>query len=63
MEVTKAILEYVAIGVTIVLLIDLWAFMTKTSNPISNSERIFMIAIWPITVLLFIRSMFKNLKR
>jgi len=62
MEIFRAILEYIAIGVTIVASVDLLAFMTKTSNPISNPERMFMITIWPITILLFIRSLFNNLR-
>ena len=62
MEIFKAILEYTAIGVTIVMLVDILASMTKKTNPISNQERVFMIIIWPITILLFIRSMFKNFK-
>jgi hypothetical protein len=62
MEIFKAILEYTAIGVTIVMLVDILASMTKKPNPISNQERVFMIIIWPITILLFIRSMFKNFK-
>jgi len=62
MELFKAILEYTAIGVTIVMLVDILASMTKKPNPISNQERVFIIIIWPITILLFIRSMFKNFK-
>lgn len=63
MEILNTVLEYIAIGGTIVLLVDLFALITKVPNPITNQERVFLIAIWPITVLLFIRSMFKNLKR
>jgi len=63
MEIFRAILEYVAIGVTVAVSVDLLAFMTKTPNPVSNPERIFIITMWPVTVLLFIRSIFKNFKR
>lgn len=62
MEIFKAILEYIAIGVTIIMLVDLWAYMTKVPNPITNRERVFMITIWPITVLLFMRSLFNNFR-
>ena len=62
MEIFKAVLEYITIGITIVMLVDLWAYVTKVPNPITNQERVFMIMIWPITILLFIRSMFKNFK-
>lgn len=62
MEIFKAVLEYITIGITIVMLVDLWAYVTKVPNPITNQERVFMITIWPITILLFIRSMFKNFK-
>ena len=62
MEIFKAVLEYITIGITIVMLVDLWAYVTKVPNPITNQERVFMITVWPITILLFIRSMFKNFK-
>lgn len=62
MEIFKAVLEYITIGITIVMLVDLWAYMTKVPNPITNQERVFMITIWPITILLFIRSIFNNFK-
>ena len=62
MEIFKAVLEYITIGITIVMLVDLWAYMTKVPNPITNQERVFMITVWPITILLFIRSIFNNFK-
>ena len=62
MEIFKAVLEYITIGITIVMLVDLWAYITKVPNPITNQERVFMITIWPITILLFIRSIFNNFK-
>ena len=63
MDTLKAILEYIAIGVTVVFLVDLLAYMTATSSPITNQERILLVALWPITILSFIRSVFKNLKK
>ena len=63
MDTLKAILEYIAIGVTVVFLVDLLAYMTTTFNPITNQERILLVVLWPLTVLSFIRSVFKNLKK
>lgn len=63
MDTLKAILEYIAIGVTVVFLVDLLAYMTTTSNPITNQERILLVVLWPLTILSFIRSVFKNLKK
>ena len=63
MDTLKAILEYIAIGVTVVFLVDLLAYMTATSSPITNQEGILLVALWPITILSFIRSVFKNLKK
>ena len=63
MDTLKAILEYTAIGVTVVFLVDLLAYMTTTPSPISNQERILLVVLWPLTILSFIRSVFKNLKK
>jgi hypothetical protein len=63
MDTLKAILEYIAIGVTVVFLVDLLAYMTTTSSPITNRERILLVVLWPLTILSFIRSVFKNLKK
>ncbi len=63
MEIFNAILEHIVIGGTIVFLVDLFALITKVPNPITNQERVFLIAIWPITLFMFIYTVFKNLKR
>ncbi len=60
MEILKLIAEYIFLGTTFMLLLDVLAWFYKMENPMTNGERIFIIVLFPITFLLFIVTFIKS---
>ena len=60
MEILKFIAEYIFLGTTFMLLLDILAWFYKLDNPMTNPERIFIIVLFPITFLLFITTFIKS---
>ncbi len=60
MEIVKLIAEYIFLGTTFMLLLDILAWFYKINNPMTNGERIFIIAFFPLTFLLFMATFIKS---
>lgn len=60
MEIVKLITEYIFLGTTFMLLLDLMARFYKMDNPMTNTERVFIILLFPLTFLLFLGTFVKT---
>jgi len=60
MEILKYIVNYLIIGAAFVGGIDLLTYLSRLPNPITNSERIVMILIFPFTITVFVVTYIKT---
>ena len=60
MDVIKIILEYIFLGTTFMLLLDIMAWFFKIDTPLTNTERMFVIIFFPLTFLLFLGTFVKT---
>lgn len=60
MEILKLITEYIFLGTTFMLLLDILAWFYRIDSPMTNTERVFIIVFFPLTFFLFMATFIKS---